>query len=57
MSSNFRMLFTLNFNQWSRHPKTPEYLWPLVFDEKPEILTEEELYARNKEIIRQFYKN
>jgi len=57
MSANFRMLFTLNFNQWSKHPKDPETLWPLSFDNQIEVLSEDEMYARNKAIIEQYNKN
>jgi len=57
MSANFRALFHLQYSQWAKHPKSAEYLWPLSIDEHIEILSEEELYARNKIIIEQFYKN
>ena len=55
MASNFRALFQLQFNQWSRNPKSANELWPLSIDENyTEQLTEEELYARNKKIIDQY---
>jgi len=58
MSANFRMLFALNFNQWSRNAKSPEVLWPLPsIDGEIEVLSEEDMYARNKAIIAQYYKN
>ena len=58
MASNFRALFQLQFNQWSRHPKSANELWPLSIDENYEIeLTEDEMYARNKAIIDRYMKN
>jgi len=58
MSANFRMLFWLNHNQWAKYPKNPEYLWPLSsIDEQIEVLTEDQMYERNKIIIEQYNKN
>jgi len=50
LASNFRALFTLQFNQWSKNPKKAENLWPLSMDEI-EQLTADEMYARNRNII------
>lgn len=55
MSANFRALFVLNFNQWANHKKTAEQLWPLSFDYEDQ-LSEEEMYARNKLVIEDYYK-
>lgn len=58
MASNFRALFHLQFNQWSRHAKSAKELWPLSIDENhTNKLSEEELYARNKAIIDHYMKN
>jgi hypothetical protein len=58
MSANFRMLFTLTYNQWAKNAKSPETLWPLIsIDETIEPLTEDEMYARNKAIIEQYTKD
>jgi len=55
MASNFRALFQLQFNQWSKHPKGAAELWPLSIDESDvEPLTEEEMYKRNEEIINKY---
>ena len=55
MASNFRALFQLQFNQWSRHPKQAHELWPLSIDENHiEQLTEEEMYKRNEQIINKY---
>lgn len=54
MSSNFRALFQLQFNQWAKHPKEAHILWPLSIDRTIEPLTDEEMYKRNAEIIRLF---
>lgn len=58
MSNNFRMLFMLQFNQWSKQKKDASQLWPIasIDGEKAEPLTEEELYARNKKIIEHYKK-
>jgi len=57
MSANFRMLYTLQFNQWAKRgqQKQPAKLWPLSFDTDHE-LPAEEMYARNAEIIEQYYQ-
>lgn len=54
MAANFRALFQLQFNQWSKHPKSATELWPLSIDDKQEELTDEEMYKRNEEIINQY---
>lgn len=54
MASNFRALFQLQFNQWSKHPKGASELWPLSIDEQPEVLTDEEMYKRNEQIIKAY---
>ena len=55
MASNFRALFQLQFNQWSKHPKSAIELWPLSIDESDiEPMTDEEMYKRNEEIINQY---
>lgn len=55
MASNFRALFHLQFNQWSKYPKGAAELWPLSIDENnTEQLTEEELYGRNEQIINKY---
>lgn len=52
MSANFRALFQLQYNQWAKHPKQAEQLWPLSIDDRyDEELTEDEMYARNAAII------
>jgi len=57
MSANFRALFHLQYNQWAKHPKQPEQLWPLSFDHTENELTEEEMYARNAAIIATYLKS
>lgn len=58
ISADFRSLFTLNYNQYSKTPKTCQQLWPLSIDtinnEKLEI---DEIYERNKKIIEQMGSN
>jgi hypothetical protein len=50
LSSNFRALFWLQFNQYSKTPKSAESLWKLSIDQNNE-LTAAEMYERNKNII------
>lgn len=50
MSANFRALFTLQFNQYAKHPKNPDQLWPLSWDSANDM-TMDEIYERNKRII------
>jgi hypothetical protein len=54
MASNFRALFQLQFNQWSKHPKGAAELWPLSIDDQLEQLSDEEMYARNERIINEY---
>jgi len=51
MSANFRALFWLSFNQWSKTPKSSESLWPLSIDSDGQELSMDEIYERNKRII------
>lgn len=54
MASNFRALFQLQFNQWSKYPKQAAELWPLSIDDQSEQLTDEEMYQRNEIIINKY---
>ena len=55
MSANFRALFQLQFNQWSKYPKQAHLLWPLSIDQiEHEELTEEEMYQRAEVLINKF---
>lgn len=57
MSANFRALFHLQYNQWAKHPKQAERLWPLSIDHIEDELTEDEMYARNKAVIAAYLKS
>lgn len=54
MSENFRALFQLQYNQWAKFTKQASELWPLSIDDQPEVITDDEMYKRNEEIIRQY---
>lgn len=57
MSSNFRALFHLQFNQWAKYSKSAHELWPLSIDENVQVLSEDEMYARNARIIAEFERS
>jgi hypothetical protein len=50
-AANFRALFWLTFNQFSKHQRRAEELWPLSIDSDKEVMTMEEMYERNKRVI------
>ena len=51
-SNDFRQLFALEYNIWSKQPKSAKRLWPLAIDTwNPNELTTDEHYERNKKII------
>ena len=54
VASNFRALFHLQFNQWSKERRSAHELWPLSIDNMPNELTEEEMYERNAKIIKAY---
>ena len=57
-SNNFRSLFTLGYNQYAKHPKTQEQLWPLSIDKNSTNKMDiEDIYERNKKIIEQMGSN
>jgi hypothetical protein len=57
-ASNFRALFWLQFNQYSKHPKKAEDLWPLSVDQNSSHgMTAEDMYERNKKVIENLTKN
>lgn len=51
MASNFRALFSLQYNQWSKQKMSPQSLWPLDIDQ---TLSAEEIYERNQKIIKDY---
>ncbi len=51
MASNFRALFTIQYNQFAKHAKGATELWPLSIDSHKEELNAEDMYARNKRVI------
>lgn len=57
-SNNFRSLFTLGYNQYAKHPKTQEQLWPLSIDKNlTKKMDIEDIYDRNRKIIEQMGSN
>ena len=58
MSSNFRALYYLSFNQWAKTPMSAQELWPLSIDAETspddENLTIEQIYERNAKFIELF---
>ena len=57
-ADNFRQLFTLQYNTWAEHKKSQYELWPLEIDNINRIvLSEEEMYERNKQVIEAYYKS
>lgn len=56
-AENFRRLFMVMHNANFKPPLTAEQLWPLSTDKAAvQPLSEDEMYARNKEIERQIFE-
>ena len=58
-AANFRSLFTLGYNQYAKHPKSANQLWPLGIDgsNQSSTMTADEMYARNRDIIASMGEN